>query len=220
MGFERHTACAVLPADDRVEYPQGQLAGLTTSLQRICASNFPVRQGYLTFSEPLADGQPGVRLRVIHDDFRGDVELHVEPSDLAQPGTAAAIRLRTSAGSQRLLRAERAAAKLASVSRPTGAVLGLLLVIAGAAALVGMSNLTLAAMFLLVMAAALPMAGWSLGAYVGERLAFGTHDRAVGRVCSDRSLQRDLLRWKAVSRLLLSRRRRAKMGRRLAPFRL
>lgn len=219
MGYERHVACAVLPADESLAPGPGQLDGLASALRQICASNFPVRQGYLTLSEPLANGRPGVRLRVIHDDFCGDVELAVEADAAATAGTTSAIRVRTSAGSQDLARAEDRAARWVASCRPAGAGLGALAVIAGTIALAGIGNLMFAAMFVLVMAIALPMAGWILGGFVGERLASGTHGRAIDRVCSDRALQRDLLRWKAVSRLLMARRRQIRRSRRLAPFR-
>ncbi|TPV96697.1 MAG: hypothetical protein B7733_03400 [Myxococcales bacterium FL481] len=219
MGYERHVACAVLPADDHFECVRGEVEGLTAALRRICASNFPVRQGYLTLSEPLDDGQLGVRLRVIHNDFCGDVELAVDFDGAPAAAGSTAIRVRTSAGSQELARLEHLAARWVAFCRPAGAGLGALLVIAGTIALGGIGNLLFAAMFVLVLAVALPMVGWSVGGFVGERLASGTHDRAIDRVCSDGALQRDLLRWKAVSRHLVARRRHGRRGRRLPPFR-
>ncbi|MEE9385206.1 MAG: hypothetical protein V3V08_17515 [Nannocystaceae bacterium] len=218
MEYERHVDCAWLPAGPGQEQVQGEYSRLLALLDRICASNFPARHGYLTLREPL-EGR-GLRMRVLHDDFCGQVEVRVEDGASPAGSGQLAIQMRTSAGSRHLEQVAHAGARWLGICRPAGAFLGGTVLVGGAALLLGGGDTLFAAAFFLLLCAVLPVAGWGLGAWLGERVVSGTEDRAVGRTCADRVLQRDLRRWRAVSRLLLSRQRRLMTaGRRQLPFR-
>lgn len=170
-------------------------------------TNFPARDGYEVEVDSPAGRGHGVQLKVQRGDFRAAVEIEngLAPSRRSA-GDRLQVRMFGRAQSSAIARTETRASSWIAGGRHIGAGLGLLAAVVLPPAPFATGMVLLGVMFWTVIALAATIAGGAFGAFVGERLADGARHRAEREATGDQHLQRDLQRWRALSRQLAAKR--------------
>lgn len=184
--------------------------------------HFPLESGYRVTVESPAGTAQGVRMSVQRGEFEALVAIEhgLEPRVRGGESATPAVRMFGRAQAHGVRHAQALGPRLIARGRLFGGTVGLGLFLALAWLMIGVNNpiYMLGGMLLMVALMMALMAGSSLGAWVGERLAAGHLDRAIRALERNVAMHDDLRRWKAVSRQLAAQ-RAALVGHRRQPFR-
>jgi hypothetical protein len=198
------------------------LAGLVGEIEAQVAAYFPEEEGYAVEARATKGRALEVTVR------RGDFDAHVSMDGRcsAEQVVDGAVRVSGLAGSRALAAAElrglRAAAALRWVMGAFGAgLIGLML----ASMLVIPPRFAVETLFFLsgllmvVISVLTLMTTVGIGGWLGDRIAGRLRYKAAASAASDAALHHDLQRWRALCRLLISRRALLDGGLRGQPFR-
>ncbi|MCX4243774.1 hypothetical protein [Paraliomyxa miuraensis] len=184
--------------------------------------HFPAERGYQVVVEPAADPAQGLRMSVRRGEFEATVAIEHE-LELRGRGAVSAsplVRMFGRARANAVVRANAVGDRLIRHGRLIGGGVGLCLFLLLGWFMIGVNNpvYMLGGMLLMVALMMALVAGSTLGAWVGERLAARSVDRVVRLLTRDADLHDDIRRWKAVSRLMVAQ-RTTLAGHRRSPFR-
>ncbi|MBL4683437.1 MAG: hypothetical protein JKY37_02515, partial [Nannocystaceae bacterium] len=170
-------------------------------------THFPERDGYRVEVDSPAGRGHGVQLSVRRGDFRAAVAIEngLEPTR-RHDSERLQVRMFGRAQSSAVARTETRAGSLVTAGRQFGAVVGLALAVLLPAGPLGQGFVLLGVLFWTVLTLAATLGGSALGAFLAERMADGATLRAERDATSDKHLQHDLRRWRALSRQLAAQR--------------
>ncbi|MCH9682946.1 MAG: hypothetical protein K0V04_16030 [Deltaproteobacteria bacterium] len=189
-----------------------------------CKRYFPPERGYQIAIEVPAGAAQGARMSVRRGDFTARVAIERTASGRSVAAmvrrSTPSIRVYGSARSDTLHHAHQLGERLVQRGRVVGWGVGIGLFATLAWLMIGVRDpiYVLGGMLLVVALLLTLMAGGTLGAWVGERLAEFQRGRARRDVGSNPALPDDIRRWKGLSRQLNAQ-RSALNGRRALPFR-
>jgi len=202
------------------------LSGLVGEIEAQVAAYFPEEDGYAVATRVATRAAQGRSLEVTVR--RGDFSAHVSMDGRcpAEDVVDGLVRVSGLAGSRALAAAElrglRASAALRGVMGAVGAgLIGLML----ASMLVIPPRFAVETLFFLsgllmvVISVLTLMTTVGIGGWLGDRLAGWLFHKAAAQAASDAALHQDLQRWRALCRLLISRRALLDGGLRGQPFR-
>jgi hypothetical protein len=218
MAREREVAWAVRRAGRSKEQVRSEVQALERFLERAWSAHFPLRQGYITVTEPIPGPGEGMRRSVLRGDFRASVDLRCAWHRAWGDQKALTILMHSAAHSDKMVGLERRGHRMGNRLRVTGGLLGLGLFAGMFWPLFGsIQQAALVLMFCFVLLGMLPAAGLAVGAYVAERLTASA--RAKSLAASSEELQLDYRRWRALARQVALQRRVVARGLRDGPFR-
>lgn len=181
--------------------------------------HFPPEHGYQVERE-LPERASFAHFSVRRGDFTATVAVEHDLPAGAERGASVSVRMFGRAQSESLHHAHALGERLVTRARAIGWGVGVTVFLSLAWLMIGVRDpvYVLGGMLLVVALLSSVMAGGTLGAWFGERLAKLYRDRAQHRVDADEAMRDDIRRWKAVSRQLGAQ-RAVLLGSRRQPFR-
>lgn len=198
---------------------QDDVLALAERSARALARHFPPEYGYrVEVDHPRSAA--AAHMRVLRGDFRADAAIEHDLRPGAGRGESAAVRMFGRAQCESVHRAHVRGERLVARARVIGWGSGVAVFLSLAWLMIGVRDpvYVLGGMLLVVALLSSVMAGGTLGAWLGERLAALHRERALHRALADEAMRDDIRRWKAVSRQL-SAQRALLLGSRQQPFR-
>lgn len=205
--------------------PPGHVEGEVRALVEWSAGtwkrSFPPERGYRVTVEPAVGLTQGVRMRVCRGDFEASLSIEHDRRRASKVAAASpAVRVFGRAQSVVAGRAHDLGQRLVHRGRIVGGAIGLGTFLALAWLMIGVNNpiYMLGGMLLVVALLLSLMAGGTLGAWVGERIAAYHHHRVRRELDRSPDMRDDIRRWRSVSRQIIAQ-RSALAGHRGQPFR-
>jgi len=198
---------------------QDEVRALGTWSAAAWARHFPAEQGYQVDVARSASDAQVLHLTVRRGEFHAEASLEHDLPAGAE-GSSRSVRMFGRARFEAVDRARARGQRMIARSRAMGWAGGLAVFLSLAWLMVGVRDpiYVLGGMLLVVALLVTVIAGGSVGAWVGERLAALQHERARRQVEADPATPDDLRRWKAVARQLGAQ-RAALLSSRRQPFR-
>ncbi len=182
--------------------------------------HFPRERGYEIDVERSASNAQGLVLTVRRGEFNAQASLQHDVREHDGGRSSASVRMFGRAEFDVISRARTDGERMVARSRAVGWGGGFAMFLSLAWLMVGVRDpvYVLGGMLLVVALLMTVMAGGTLGAWFGERLAQRAHERAQRQIDADPGLGDDIRRWKAVAKQLASQ-RSVLLGTRHQPFR-